>query len=129
MAAPVIHHGVDLVDVARIERMLEEHGDAFTGRCFTEGERDYADRGARAERYAARFACKEAVLKALGTGWREGISWQDIEVLRNANGEPSVRVSGKCRQLAEARSITSWAVSLSHTATHAMASVIGYGTP
>ena len=109
--------------------MIETHGVAFTERVFTEGERAYSDRGKRrrAERYAARFACKEAVLKALGTGWRQGISWQDVEVLRDANGAPGVRLSGRCLELAEARSIERWAVSLSHTDANAMASVIGYG--
>ena len=130
MADSRIHHGVDLVEVGRIERMIDSHGAAFTDRVFTEGERAYSELGKRrrAERYAVRFACKEAVLKALGTGWRQGISWQDVEVLRDANGAPGVRLAGRCVELAASRSIEHWAVSLSHTDSHAMASVIGYGT-
>jgi holo-[acyl-carrier protein] synthase len=109
--------------------MLEDHGDRFTERCFTEGERAYADASAavRGERYAARFAAKEAVLKALGTGLREGIDWQDIEVLRDAAGAPSLEISGAAAVLAATRGIRRWFVSLSHAGGMAMASVIAEG--
>lgn len=122
----VIAHGVDLVEIPRIEAMLAEHGARFTDRCFTEGERAYAEAGARAraERYAARFACKEAVLKALGTGWGPGISWRHVEVRRAPSGRPEVRLSGRCAELADELGIGCWHVSLSHTRRTAMASVI-----
>lgn len=122
----VVAHGIDLVEIARIEAMLAEHGERFTTRCFTEGEQAYAEAGARtrAERYAARFACKEAVLKALGTGWREGISWRHVEVRRDPSGRPHVALSGRCAELAEKMGIGAWHVSLSHTRGNAMASVI-----
>ena len=112
----VIGHGIDLVDIDRIAEMLERHGDRFTERCFTAGERAYADAGKRrrAERYAARFACKEAVLKALGTGWRDGISWTDVAVVHEPSGRPVVELSGRCRELALARGWLRWFVSLSH---------------
>ncbi|MHC4219303.1 MAG: holo-ACP synthase [Planctomycetota bacterium] len=127
----VIAHGVDLVDIARIEAMLDQHGGRFTERCFTDGERRYADSGPRmrAQRYAARFACKEAVLKALGTGWREGIAWRDIEVRREPLGGPRLTLTGRCAQLAGVLRITQWHVSLSHTPLCAMASVIALGLP
>ncbi|MHC4910052.1 MAG: holo-ACP synthase [Planctomycetota bacterium] len=125
----VVGHGVDLVEVDRIERMLSDHGESFVDRCFTAVERDWADRGGgrRAERLAARFACKEAVLKAIGTGWAGGTTWQDVEVRRDPNGRPYLNVQGRSAELAADLGITNWHVSLSHTAGHAMASVIGCG--
>ncbi len=126
----VVAHGIDLVDIARIEAMLTEHGERFTNRCFTEGEQAYSEAAGRlrAERYAARFACKEAVLKALGTGWRDGISWLHIEVRKSPSGQPQVALSGRCAELADEMGIGRWFVSLSHTAGSAMASVIATGT-
>jgi holo-[acyl-carrier protein] synthase len=124
---PVIAHGVDLVEIARIEAMLSEHGRRFVERCFTDGEQRYADasRRLRAQRYAARFACKEAVLKALGTGWRDGISWRDMEVIREPSGSPRLVLTGRCAELAAQLDISRWNVTLSHTPLCAMASVIG----
>jgi len=125
----VIAHGIDLVETARIAEMLDEHGGRFVERCFTPSERAYADDGSRrrAERYAARFAAKEAVLKAIGTGWRDGISWQDVEVKRSPMGEPSLVLSGKCAEVATSLGIVDWRVSLSHTDLYAVASVIALG--
>ena len=113
----VIAHGIDLVDIARIEAMLAEHGRRFAERCFTDREQVYAEASPRqrAQRYAARFACKEAVLKALGTGWREGISWRDIEVIREPSGRPGLVLAGRCRELAGELRIDAWHLSLSHT--------------
>ena len=129
MLMPVIAHGLDLVEIARIEAMLDEHGGRFVQRCFTEGEQRYADAAERRrpERYAARFACKEAVLKALGTGWRDGISWCDIDIGREPSGRPTLRLTGRCAQIAAAQGITQWHVSLSHTDDLAIASVIASG--
>jgi holo-[acyl-carrier protein] synthase len=126
---PVVAHGVDLVEVARIESILDAHGDRFPARCFTDGERAYAEAaaGLRAQRYAARFAAKEAVLKALGTGWRNGISWLDIEVSRLPSGRPAIRLRGRCAEIAAEMHISSWHLSLSHTAGSAIASVLGCG--
>ena len=126
---PVIAHGIDLVDIARIEAMLAEHGRRFAERCFTDREQGYADASPRqrSQRYAARFACKEAVLKALGTGWRDGISWRDIEVSREPSGRPGLLLTGRCRELAGVLRIETWLVSLSHTPLCAMASVIACG--
>jgi holo-[acyl-carrier protein] synthase len=125
----IIAHGVDLVDIDRIEAMLAEHGQRFTERCFTEREQRYADAShrQRAQRYAARFACKEAVLKALGTGWRDGIAWRDIEVTRQPSGTPRLVLAGRCAQLAREQQIAEWHVTLSHTRLGAMASVIACG--
>ena len=122
----VVAHGIDLVEIERIEAMLHKHGRQFAGRCFTEAEQAYADAAPRmrAQRYAVRFACKEAVLKALGTGWREGISWRDVEVRLEPSGQPRVALSGRCAELADEMGIARWHVSLSHTPSSAIASVI-----
>ena len=127
----VIAHGIDLVETARIAEMLDEHGGRFVERCFTQTERAYADDGSRrrAERYAVRFAAKEAVMKAIGTGWRDGISWQEVEVRRSPIGEPSISLSGKCAEIASERGIIDWRLSLSHTDLYAIASVIALGNP
>ena len=125
----ILAHGIDLVEVARIAAMLEEHGQRFVQRCFTEAERAYADAGRRArpERYAVRFACKEAVFKALGTGWRGGLRWRDIEIRRRPSGAPELVLSGETAHLADEMNIRTWHVSLSHTRVNALASVIGCG--
>ena len=125
----IIAHGVDLVEIPRIASMLATHGERFATRCFTEAEQAYAEAGRRLrpQRYAARFACKEAVLKALGTGWAGGISWRDIEVERAPSGRPRLRLTGRCAELAEGLRISQWHVSLSHTPSSAVASVIGCG--
>ena len=140
----VIGHGIDLVDIDRVADLLERHGDRFTERCFTPGERAYAEAGKRrrAERYAARFACKEAVLKALGTGWRDGISWTDVAVVHEPSGQPILRLTGRCHEIAVARGCRRWHVSLSHAgppirdgtpmrrggAGYAVASVVAWGS-
>jgi holo-[acyl-carrier protein] synthase len=126
----IIGHGVDLVEIARIERMLDDHGDRFSTRCFTEEERAYGEASAavRGERYAARFAAKEAVLKALGTGLRDGIEWTDIEVRRSAASTPSIELKGRAGEVARSIGIESWSLSLSHAGGMAMASVIATGS-
>ena len=126
----VIAHGVDIVEIERIAAMLSEHGERFVERCFTDAEREYAEASQkrRVERYAVRFACKEAVLKALGTGWRSGIGWHDIGVVHEPSGQPRVVLSGRCSEIGKNLQITRWLVSLSHTQTLAMASVIGCGS-
>jgi holo-[acyl-carrier protein] synthase len=122
-------HGIDLVDVDRIARLMDEHGARFLERVFTEAERAYALDApkTRDERLAARFAAKEAVLKALGTGWRGGIAWTDVEVTRSASGEPGVRLSGRAAEVAAERGVASWLLSLTHTSGFASASAIGLG--
>jgi holo-[acyl-carrier protein] synthase len=87
--------GADLVDIRRIERTLERFGERFTHRVFTEGERAKAERRLqRAETYAKRYAAKEACAKALGTGFRHGVYWRDIEVVNLPSGKPTLRLSG-----------------------------------
>jgi holo-[acyl-carrier protein] synthase len=125
----VIGHGIDLVEIARIEGMLAEHGERFRRRCFTQAEQVYAEAagGRRAERYAARFAGKEAVLKALGTGWRDGIAWTDIEIVNEPSGRPEVMLRGPCAEIASELGLERWQISLSHAAGLAFASAIACG--
>jgi holo-[acyl-carrier protein] synthase len=124
----IVGHGIDIIEIERIQHMLDEHGDRFIERCFTQAERDYAEAPRtsklRVERYAARFACKEAVFKALGTGWSGGIAWTDVEVQRDAAGRPMIRLAGECQKLAQRAGIDIWHVSLSHSRGLAVASVI-----
>jgi len=125
----IIGHGVDLVETARISQMCERHGDRFLLRVFTDAERRYAQASKRCDEHlAARFAAKEAVLKALGTGWRSGISWRDVEVGREASGRPYVTLSGGAMDAADALGVSEVQVSLTHTDSHAMASAIAIAT-
>src|SRR5450432_2715544 len=98
----LIGHGIDIVQTDRIRRMVEAHGEHFLGRVFTSAERAYADRSKkrRFEHLAGRFAAKEAVLKALGTGWRGGIAWTDVEIVNEASGRPGVHLMGECAVIA-----------------------------
>ncbi len=123
-----IAHGIDLVPIERIAGMLAAHPDRFLDRCFTAGEREYCGSRARsADHYAARFAAKEAILKALGTGWSGGIAWTDAEVITLPNGAPSVALHNLAARIADERGITGWLLSLSHAGGFAMASAIGLG--
>lgn len=125
----LVGHGIDLVETARMDQLIDRHGDHFLSRVFTEAERAYCDGSAkrRSEHYAARFAAKEAVLKAIGTGWRSGIAWTDVEVMRAPSGEPSIKCCGKVAEIAESKGVTGWSISISHTDAHAVASVIAVG--
>ena len=125
----ILGHGIDLVDTPRIERLLGEHEQRFLDRVFTAGEREYSESGGklRVQRYAARFAAKEAVLKVLGTGWSGGIAWTDVEVMREATGRPTVKLHGEAAAVAARLGVQELHISLSHLEGHALASVIGVG--
>lgn len=129
LAGRVIAHGIDLVEDRRILEMVESHGTAFLERVFTPAERAYAvpDGRPRGERLAARFAAKEAVLKALGTGWSGGIAWTDVEVSRDGAGRPGVALHGEAAAVANRLGIVAWHLSLTHAAGLAVASVIACG--
>jgi holo-[acyl-carrier protein] synthase len=118
--------GVDLVEVARVERILTRYEDRFLERVFTPAEVLYC-RG-RLSELAARFAAKEAVSKALGVGVRmlarDGIDWRDAEIVGDERGRPLVRLHGRAAERARQLGLTEWAVSLSHTREHAIAFVV-----
>lgn len=116
--------GVDLVEVARVEQMARRFGERFLARVYTEAERAHC-RG-EAQRLAARWAAKEAIAKALGTGVA-GFRWTDLEVIVDAAGQPEVRLHGAAEARAQALGLREWAVSLSHTEDLAVAFVVALG--
>jgi holo-[acyl-carrier protein] synthase len=121
----ILAHGIDLVDFPRIEQMIERHGPRFVDRVFTAAEQAYAGRHRNAvEKYAGRFAAKEAVLKLVGTGWRGKIAWTDIEVTNNAAGQPEVTLSGEVKEIADRMRISRISLSITHTGNFAIASAV-----
>ena len=118
-------HGIDLVDFGRIEQMLEKYPERFLNRVFTATEQADADKQKnRVEKLAGRFAAKEAVMKLIGTGWRDGIAWTDIEVVNNPLGQPIVTISGKVKEFADQKGIEQITLSITHTANFALASAV-----
>lgn len=121
----IVGTGVDLAEVPRIRAALERFGDRFKHRVFTPGEIIYVERKAnRFERYAARFAAKEAGMKAIGTGWKRGVTWQDFEVANLPSGKPTLLFHGAAARFAAALKVRNVALSMTHTAETAMAQVI-----
>jgi holo-[acyl-carrier protein] synthase len=122
----IVGTGVDLCEVARIRKAIgSTHGHRFLNRVFTEREIAYAESKAnRFERYAARFAAKEAGMKALGTGWRGGLAWRHLEVANLPSGRPTLRLHDKAAEIAAKLGVGNVALSLTHTAEQAMAMVI-----
>ncbi|MFP4105703.1 MAG: holo-ACP synthase [Phycisphaerae bacterium] len=122
----IVSHGIDIVDCDRLAEIIERHGERFLTRVFTPTELDYCrGRKREIEHLAGRFASKEAVLKVLGTGWRNGISWTDIEVRNHPSGEPRAHLSGRVAEIAAERDIERILISISHSECHAVASAIG----
>jgi holo-[acyl-carrier protein] synthase len=124
----ILGTGIDLAEVPRIRQSIERYGDRFLERIYTEGERAYVARKAnKYERYAARFAAKEAGMKALGTGWRRGVRWQDFEVANLPSGRPTLKLHGVAKEYAEKLGVKNISLSLTHTAENGMAFVIFEG--
>jgi len=121
----IVGTGIDMAEVPRIARSIARFGERFLKRVFTEGEIRYCDTKVnRAERYAARFAAKEAAMKALGTGWNHGVRWRDIEVRRQPGGRPTLAFHGKAAEFAARLGTKNVALSLTHTESQAFAQVI-----
>ena len=121
----IIAHGIDLVDFPRIEEMISRHSERFINRIFTSAEQAYADANKNSvEKYAGRFAAKEAILKLIGTGWRGKIAWTDIEILNNSSGQPLVTLDGEVKKIADKLGITQISISITHTANFAIASAV-----
>ena len=118
----VLGIGTDITEVLRVAQMIERHGELFVGRVYTAAEIDYCrSRRMATQHFAGRWAAKEAVLKAIGTGWRRGISWRDIEVRNTAAGRPVARLQGGTLEIAEKLGIRCVLVSISHCRSHATA--------
>lgn len=124
MVGALLRIGVDMVEVSRIARGVSRHGDRFYKRFFTEQEVTSCEKSAT--RLAGRFAVKEAVGKAFGTGIGD-VSWQEIEIVNDERGRPYLILHGKAQTLAQALGLTTWEISLSHTDTHAIGFVVATG--
>ena len=122
----MLRTGVDIIEVARIDQAILRHGDRFFQRFFT--VRELTEAADRTPALAARFAAKEAVAKALGSGIGD-VGWKDIEIVKNARGVPALRLHGAAQALAEALGLNEWAVSISHTHEHAVAFVVAASRP
>ena len=121
----IVGTGVDLAEVPRIRASIERFGQKFIARIYTPAEIAYVERKAnKYERYAARFAAKEAGMKAIGTGWKRGVTWQDFEVANLPSGKPTLRLHGVAAQVAERLAVKNISLSLTHTAEYGMAHVI-----
>ena len=124
----IIGLGVDIAEVERVKAAIERHGEAFLRRIYTPGEQAYCEKYRnKYERYAGRFAVKEAAMKALGTGWRKGIRWVDIEVERQKGGKPVLVLHGVAQARAAEMGVKNMAMSITLTEEQAFAQVIFEG--
>ncbi len=117
----ILRTGVDMIEITRLRETVQRRGEHFLARIFTPAER--VECGENFQSLAARFAAKEAVSKALGTGIGD-VSWQDIEILRADSGAPMLKLHGYAEKLAAEMGLSNWSVSLSHTRKHAVAMVV-----
>lgn len=121
----IIGLGLDIAEIDRIAAAIERHGAPILERLYTPREVAYCEsRKNKFERYAARFAAKEAAMKALGTGWRRGVRWRDIEVANAPGGKPSLHLEGVARQIAERLGVKTISLSITHSGNLALAEVI-----
>jgi holo-[acyl-carrier protein] synthase len=121
----IVGAGVDLAEVPRIRATIERFGARFIERVFTPSEIAYVERKVnRFERYAARFAAKEAGMKAIGTGWKHGVRWQDFEVANLPSGKPTLRLHGVAAAVAARLAVRNISLSLTHTGEYGLAQVI-----
>jgi holo-[acyl-carrier protein] synthase len=121
----IVGLGVDIAEVPRIKTAIERHGEPFLRRIFTPNEVEYCERFKnKFERYAGRFAAKEAAMKALGTGWRRGIRWVDLEVVREPSGRPTLALAGEAAKIAAQLGVKRISLSITHTEAQALAQVI-----
>jgi holo-[acyl-carrier protein] synthase len=121
----IVGLGVDIAEVDRVQAAIERRGQPFLRRVFTAQEIQYCERfKSKFERYAGRFAAKEAAMKALGTGWRGGVRWVDFEVVREQSGRPTMALAGEAARIAERMGVRRISLSITHTKDEALAQVI-----
>jgi len=124
----IVGIGIDIAEVSRVREAIERHGERFLARVFTPAEIAYCrSRKNSYERFAARFAAKEAAMKALGTGWHQGVTWHDLEISNAASGKPGLKISGKAREIYQSLGASNVVLSITHTDAYAMAEVIFEG--
>jgi len=117
--------GVDIVEIEKLRLAMIRRGERLRNRAFTPVEIEYCEaRANKFQHYSARFAAKEAVFKAIGSGWRDGVSWHDVEVRNQMNGKPTLIIRGRARELADLLGARNYWISLSHTDQYAVAQVI-----
>lgn len=125
----VIGIGTDITETERIARMIEKHGNLFLDRVYTAGEQEYCGiRKAAVQHYAGRWAAKEAVLKAMGTGWAKGIHWTDIEVINEMGGAPHIRLHGEAVNVCVDKGIEKILITISHCQDYATAFATAIGS-
>jgi holo-[acyl-carrier protein] synthase len=125
---PVLGIGTDITECLRIAQMIERHGELFVDRVYTPEETRYCrNRKAATQHFTGRWAAKEAVLKALGTGWRQGITWHDVEVCTQPSGKPVIVLRGGAKEAARQLGITRVHISISHCRSHAVAFAVAVG--
>ena len=121
----IVGLGVDIAEIDRLEKAIGRHGIAFLKRVFTPAEIEYCERHkSKFERYAARFAAKEALMKALGTGWRKGVRWRDIEIKNEPGGKPVLKLAGMAAEHTSRLGASRFLLSMTHTGNLAYAQVI-----
>jgi holo-[acyl-carrier protein] synthase len=121
----IVGLGIDIAEVARVKGAIERHAETFLRRVYTAKEQEYCERFKnKYERYAGRFAAKEAAMKALGTGWSRGVRWVDVEVVREKGGRPTIKLAGEAANVASRLNVKNIVLSITHTADQAFAQVI-----
>jgi len=128
MGSGIVGLGTDIIEVVRIGRMIEKHGEVFLRRVYTEQEIAYCTRRKEyLQHYAGRWAAKEAVMKALGTGWSQGVGWTDLEVNSDASGAPVMKIQGGAKEMMEQLGIQKILISISHCRAYATATAVALG--
>jgi holo-[acyl-carrier protein] synthase len=128
MASQILGIGADIIECLRIAQMIERHGELFIRRVYTDHEIAYCStKKAATQHYAGRWAAKEAVLKALGTGWVRGIAWRDVEVRNRPGGAPTITLRAGAKEVFERNGISRMHISISHCRSHAIAYAIAEG--
>lgn len=121
----IVGIGTDIVEVVRIGKMIERHGELFLNRVYTEQEIRYCQRRKEyIQHYAGRWAAKEAVMKTLGTGWTRGVGWRDIEVCSERSGQPTIEICGGAREIADQLGIRDILITISHCRAYATATAV-----
>jgi holo-[acyl-carrier protein] synthase len=121
----IVGLGLDIAEIDRIEAAIARHGAPFLERLYTPREVSYCEKHKnKFERYAGRFAAKEAAMKALGTGWRHGVRWRDIEVVREPSGKPTLLLEGVAREFADRMGVKNISLTITHSGNFALAQVI-----